>query len=285
MKNILIATDFSNNAYNALFFATELFKEQKCNFYLLNAYTELTKLISQKVGVGNRPSLIEQLSEESAEGLNEVYHRIHLDQNNPLHQFKTLSRNGHLTEIANEAVEQYQIDLMVMGHMGTAAVENLFIGSTVSKAIDEIIACPLLIVPKEIECRIPKEIAFATDYRHSYNAGLLHPLKEVSDLCGASVRIVHINEEERLSSIQKTNLNTLREYLSNLDHSVHWMPDFSNKSRVIRTFVDELNIELLAMIKYEHGLFAQLIREPVFHKLVFSLDIPFLVLPAGNSEA
>ncbi len=284
MKNILIATDFSNDAYNALFFATELFKERKCNFYLLNSYTELTKLISQKVSAGSRPSLIEQLSEESAEGLNEVYHRIHLDQNNPLHQFKTLSRNGHFTDIANEAIDHYQIDLVVMGHKGKAAVENLFIGSTVSKAIDEISTCPLLVVPKEIECNIPEEIAFATDYRHPYNAGLLHPLIELSALCGASVRIVHINEEDRLSSSQKTNLNTLREYLASLDHSVHWMPDFSNKSNVIRTFVDELNIELLAMIKYEHGLFAQLIREPVFHKLIFSLDIPFLVMPAESNK-
>ncbi|MEN8799188.1 MAG: universal stress protein [Flavobacteriaceae bacterium] len=285
MKNILVATDFSNNAYNALFFATELFKERKCNFYLLNAYTELTKLISQKVAAGSRPSLIEQLSEESAEGLNEVYHRIHLDQNNPLHQFKTLSRNGHLADIANEAIDHYQIDLMVMGHKGKAIVENLFIGSTVSKAIDEISECPLLIVPKEIECRIPKEIAFATDYRHPYDAGLIQPLKELTALTGASVRIVHINEEERLSTIQKTNLNTLREYLTDIDHSIHWMPDFTNKSGVIRTFVDELNIELLTMIKYEHGLFSQLIREPVFHKLIFSLDIPFLVMPAGNSRS
>ncbi len=284
MKNILVATDFSNNAYNALFFATELFKERKCNFYLLNSYTELTKLISQKVGAGSRRSLIEQLSEESAEGLNEVYHRIHLDQNNPLHQFKTLSRNGHFSEIANQAIDHYHIDLLVMGHKGTAAVDNIIMGSTVSKAIDEITDCPLLIVPKEIECNMPKEIAFATDYKHPYDAGLLHPLKELTALYGASVRIIHINEHERLSKLQKTNLNILKEYLAEVNHSVHWMPDFSNKSHVIETFVDELNIELLAMIKYEHGMLAQLIREPVFHKLIFKLDIPFLVMPAGATR-
>ena len=284
MKNILVATDFSNNAYNALFFATELFRQQKCNFYLLNSYTELTELISQKVGVGRRRSLIEQLSDESAEGLNEVYHRIHLDQDNSLHQFKTLSRNGHFTDIANQSIEQYHIDLLVMGHKGMAAVDNSFMGSTVNKAIDEIIDCPILIVPKEIESTIPGEIAFATAYRHHYDAGQLHSLVELAALCDSSVRIVHINEEERLSRVQKANLNTLRTYLTNIDHSVHWMPDFSDKSKVIQTFVEELNIELLAMIKYEHGLFYQLIREPVLQKLIFNLKIPFLVIPAGNSR-
>ncbi len=285
MKNILVATDFSNNAYNALFFTTELFKRRKCNFYLLNTYTELTKLISQKVGAGTRRSLIEQLSDESAEGLNEVYHRIHLDQDNPLHQFKTLSRNGHFAEIANESIEHYEIDLLVMGHKGMAEVENTFMGSVVSKAIDEVLECPILIVPKEIEFRIPGEVAFATDYRHQYDAGLLNPMIELAGICDASVRIVHINEEERLSRLQKTNLNTLKAYLAGIDHSVHWMPDFSDKSKVIQTFVEELNIELLAMIKYQHGLFYQLIREPVLQKLIFSLDIPFLVMPAGNSGA
>lgn len=49
MKKILIPTDFSNNALNAINYAAHLFKDQECAFYLLNAY---------KITVHNRSELI-----------------------------------------------------------------------------------------------------------------------------------------------------------------------------------------------------------------------------------
>ena len=39
MKNILLPTDFSKNSWNAISYALQLFKNETCKFYLLNAYT------------------------------------------------------------------------------------------------------------------------------------------------------------------------------------------------------------------------------------------------------
>ena len=38
MKKILIPTDFSANARNALIYALNLFEKEKCTFYLLHAF-------------------------------------------------------------------------------------------------------------------------------------------------------------------------------------------------------------------------------------------------------
>ncbi len=282
MKNILLATDFSNDAYNALFFATELFKDRACNIYLLNAYTEMTQILTQKVGVEGRRSLLDQLKDESIEGLNGVYHKIHLDQGNPLHHFKAISKHDHLVDAIKQALEMYKIDLLVMGNKGKTGARNIFWGSNVVKVLKEIDNCPMLIVPKEIECELPKEIAFATDYQRPYNAKLLYPLLYTANLCKSSICVLHINEEERLNAVQKSNLFTLREYLGDIKHSIHWMPDFSSKAKVIQTFLDELNIGMLAMIRYHHGFISRLIREAVIEKMSFDLNIPFLVIPCGD---
>ncbi len=282
MKNILVATDFSNNAYNALYFATQLFRERNCKFYLLNAFTELTQLISQKVGVEGRRSLIDQLYDESVEGLNQVFHRIHLDQENPAHEFETISRNKHLAEAVRECIDTFKIDLVVMGNRGHSRSKNLFWGSNVIKVMKELHHCPLLTIPSEIEYEIPREIAFATDYNRSYNASVLQPLIQFASMCGSSVCIVHINEEERLSTTQKANLYTLREYLANIRHTIHWMPDFTTKTKVLKTFVDELNIGMLYMIRYEHGFISELLREPVIDKISLEPDVPLLVMPNGD---
>ena len=39
MKRILLPTDFSENAFNAIVYAVQLFKDEKCTFFLLNTYT------------------------------------------------------------------------------------------------------------------------------------------------------------------------------------------------------------------------------------------------------
>ena len=282
MKNILVAIDFSNTAYNALYYAAELFKEHSCSFYLLHTYTEHSELLTQKVGGHGRYSLIDQLRDESIEGLNRVFHRIHLDQGNPLHQFKPITRNAELTDALIQIIDEYSIDLLVMGNRGDSGSGNIFWGSSVIDAINEITNCPILTVPKEIECDIPREIAFASDYKHSFNAKILQPLISMAKMCNSSVCIVHINEEQRLSNTQKSNLYTLREYLGEIEHSIHWMPDFANKSKVIDTFIDELGIGMLAMTHHKHGWVSRLLSESVVERVSFKLDIPFLILAAPD---
>ena len=39
MKTILLPTDYSENAWNAIAYALNLFKNETCTFYLLNTYT------------------------------------------------------------------------------------------------------------------------------------------------------------------------------------------------------------------------------------------------------
>ena len=43
MKKILLPTDFSENSLNAIRYAVQLFKNEKCVFYILNTYTPTIK--------------------------------------------------------------------------------------------------------------------------------------------------------------------------------------------------------------------------------------------------
>ena len=40
MRKILIPTDFSENAMNAIAYAIELFKYEKCDYYIMHAYQD-----------------------------------------------------------------------------------------------------------------------------------------------------------------------------------------------------------------------------------------------------
>ena len=51
MKNILLPTDFSENSWNAIKYALQLFKTETCKFYLLNAYTPIIYDVEYVLGI------------------------------------------------------------------------------------------------------------------------------------------------------------------------------------------------------------------------------------------
>ncbi|MCK5442203.1 MAG: universal stress protein [Maribacter sp.] len=286
MKNILVPTDFSENAYNALYYASRLFKSKTCNFYLLNTYSESTPLISRSIDNGNgngiRKGLLEQLSDESNEELKHTFHRINLDNKGPKHKYKLISKKTDLVEAISNVIYDFNIDLVVMGNKGSTGGLGVFLGSATTKTMASTKKCPILAVPETADFKMPYEIAFATNYKMPYDAEVLGPLKEMATLCGSAVRVVHINEEEHLTSHQEGNLRTLRTYLGTTENSLHWMPNFASKTEVIQVFLDELGIGMLAMVNYQHGFLENLLREAIIKKLTFNIDIPFLVIPEVN---
>lgn len=275
MKNILVPTDFSNNAYNALFHATRLMQGEACTFHILNVYNSFTPLekpiSSSDIG--------KHLEEESLEGLKHVCHRIRLDENDPLHHFKSISKRGNLVDIVSKMVDKEEVDLIVMGNSGRSEIEAIFMGSNALDLSTKIKKCPVLTIPKEIDFKSIKEIAFVTDHKNYYDAGLLQPLLFIAKKFKSKIRITHINEAETLTDTQHINQGVLLEYLSDFKYSLNWMPLFKSKATAINSFLEEMQIDMLVMVNYEHSFLERMTREPVIKRVGFDNNIPFLVIP------
>lgn len=282
MRNILIPTDFSNDAYNALYFASKLFHSKECKFVLLNVYNESTPLRSRSIDNGDHKGLLEQLRDESGEGLKHTFHRINLDHKCPDHNYEFISKKTDLIEAISKTIKEHEIDLIVMGNKGVSGKSGVFWGSTTTKVMASVKQCPILAIPMNADFKVPYEIGFATNYKRQYDAQIISPLRNMSKLCGAAIRVVHINEEEHLSRLQETNLETLRTYLDPLENSIHWMPNFTSKSQAIQEFLDELGIGMLAMVNYKHSFLENLLHEPIIKKLAFNLNVPLLVIPGTD---
>lgn len=276
MKNILVLTDFSATAYQALFYITRLMKNRQVCFHLLNTYTEHTPLQHSGAGAGALPLRLEK---EALECLGQTIHRIRLDQGNPKHEFRTMARMESLTVAMAGIIPAQGIDMVVMGNKGVSAVKNVFMGSNAMKIIRANLICPVLLVPEEAGEDKPMEIVFATDYNYAFLAEVVAPLVFMAKLCSAAIRIVHINEEERLSSVQLERLDILKTLLGQTAHTLHWMPDFRTKTLAIHSFIEKHGIGMLAMIRRRHDFLEGLQHEPVIRKMQFVVEVPFLVLP------
>jgi nucleotide-binding universal stress UspA family protein len=280
MKNILVATDFSNNAYCALFYATKLLASESCTFYILNTYSELTLASGKKLPLLNIKKHLKELELESQEKLTHTKHKIVLDNENPLHTFKTISQKGDLANIIEEKIEELNIHLVTMGNKGLTEAADIFFGSNTIKVADNLKKCPLLAIPGEMDYHPIKEIAFVTDLRKDCDQKTVDQLLYIATLTKATIRVVHVHEQHILNPTQEANRKTLEENLSTRGHSFQWIKNFDDKAKVIDVFLEKLKVDMFAMVHQKRNLFEKLTREPVVKDLSMYSDIPFLIIPS-----
>lgn len=275
VRRILLPTDFSDNTWCSIIYALKLFKDESCKFFLLNA---------KEIDAASLPSMSSELNkgirEKHVKELNDLKEQLEMTNTNANHEFYVAFKMDGLVNAIKSMVQDFDIDLVIMATRGASGAKGFFFGSNTIRVVNHLNQCPVLIVPEEFDYVIPKQIAFPSDFHRFYNNSEIGPLSDIAELHNSKIRIAHINTEKRLNEIQEYNLETLKEYLDGFEFNLHWMPDFAKKSEAINIFIQELGIDILAMVNYKHSFIEKIIKEPVIKKLGFHPTIPFLVIPS-----
>ena len=286
MKRILIPTDFSHNAWNAIGYAMQLFRDQECYFYLLNTYTPVIPSSRFIAPMVNGVRIEDAVRSTSEKGLIKTVERIEAKFNNSKHSFKTISSFNLLVDEVKEVVDSYGIDLIVTGTKGASGMDEVFMGSNTVRIIKSTKKCPVLAIPQHFEYQTPSEIAFATDFNRFYSLSELMPLIDLAHVFHATIRIVHVQYEiKALTELQQFNLNMLRKYFGEVEHFVHTVSELNSVSHTLDVFSKELDIHLLAMLHYQHSYMEKMTREPIVKRTAFHTQIPLLVIPELSMEA
>ncbi|WP_339840080.1 universal stress protein [uncultured Maribacter sp.] len=282
IKNILVATDFSNEAYNALFYATQIFASKPCTFHIIHIYDDLTATSGPRnvLFVGKKE--LSHLRTTSQENLTETVHRIVLDTGSKLHKFNTISSKGTISSVISQTIDNLEIDLIVMGNKGKTGAKELFMGSNTIKIANTITQCPILAVPKEIAYKPIDEIAFITDFKKGYTRNTLAMLLSIASITDAAIRVLHINEEEIMNPSQVSNKKLLKKCLAKTQHSFDDIWNYADKANVIQDFLSERNIKMFAMAYHRRNFFERLLHEPVIMDLSIYANTAFLILPVQD---
>jgi nucleotide-binding universal stress UspA family protein len=278
MKNILLPTDFSGNAWNAITYAIELYKDEACTFHLLNTYTPaISNSRFMAATIVDESLVVENFSKE---GLRAILNKINTKYSNPLHHFKTISSFSFLTDQVKETVDEFDIDVVILGTKGASGLSEVFMGSNAVKVIKTVRNCPVLAIPEYFEFETPTEIAFATDFNRFYSQSELAPIISLAKTFNSVLRIVHVQQEiKALTELQQFNLNMLRKYFNEVEHYIHTVSELDSVSKTLEVFADELDIHLLALLNYQHSYMEKLTRESVVKQMAFHTQIPLLVIP------
>lgn len=280
MKHIIIPTDFSENAYNAITYAMQLFKDAETKFYLLHAISapifqvEFSVQGKSEVGQGD-PDQEEVLAQ-----LNELVARLQEEFKNPKHSFETRAPFISLIDAILILSKKEKADLVIMGTQGVTNAKEIIFGTNATQVIKRT-NCPVIAVPSGFEYDPPKTILFPTDYEIEYDKDQMHQLLEIAKKHESRIDVLHISSGSALNEEALQNKQKLKDLLSQTDLIFNDLP----KQEVlegINQFQNEKAIDLLVMVRNKRTFFERLFVAPIIKKIGFFIDIPFMVIPYDN---
>tara|TARA_R100001369_G_scaffold92209_1_gene136153 strand:- start:6220 stop:7068 length:849 start_codon:yes stop_codon:yes gene_type:complete len=277
MKNILIPTDFSDNAYKAISYAVRLLKDETCTFHLLHTYTPAIYQSEYLLHSPGQLGLGDIYRTDSETKLEDLKQKVISQFNNPKHIFKTYSAFSVLMEAIDELVESKKIDLLIMGTQGATGAKEIFLGSSTVHTIKRA-KCPVLAIPFDFDIEMPRKILFPTDYEIEYNFELIKQVLFIAKVHKSTMDIMHVRSGYELSEEQKKNKGKLVHLLAETKHKFHELPD-QGIIEAINSIQAELNHQMLVMLKNKHSFLENLFLKPVINQIGFHSNIPFMVLP------
>ncbi|WP_297763424.1 universal stress protein [uncultured Muriicola sp.] len=276
MKNILIPTDFSDNAWNAISYAMEFFKNEKCKFYFLHTYIPAFYRMDYAMGGPAFSAIPDMEVDVAVAGLEKTLEDVKEQFPNPKHTFEIVSAFNTLTDEINELSEKRKIDMVVMGTQGAAGVKQLFLGTSTVFVIRKA-KVPVLVIPESCKFKPVKNILFPSDYLTPYKKEEIYTIIEAAKMHGAKITVLHINEEHNLPNAQIENKELVLKHLRNTSTTEVEVVGKTMPGAILE-YIGEHQIDLLAMMNHSHSFFERILIKQNIEQIGFHIHIPFLVV-------
>lgn len=274
--NILVLTDFSETAKNALFFALDFAIESNATVKVLNCVSVPPSKSNVVV------SIMDILKQDAEKGLNDLQDEIKNHNTYSSLTIEMLSSVGDLNSTVQEISSQWKVDFVIMGTKGMSALEEIFVGSNTTKLISEI-ELPIMAIPLGANYSSIEEITYASDLVPLKAIESLAPLKQIAEKFVNNVQLlhVHLDKTNTLEVVQKQELKAIKDYLMPIQIKEVYV-DHSKSSDELANFSNIKNNDILAMVSRKHGLFKRLFSSSNTETVALKTAIPLLVLPEIN---
>jgi len=270
MKTLIVPTDFSPSATNAMNYATDMAIAIEASVLLLHVYQ--VPVAFSEVPVVAVP--IEEVNRLSIERLDELKAAINHITSGKIN-VDTESRLGDVTEELEKMCRSVNPFAVVMGSRGTSAMERLFLGSN-SLSVVRHLTCPVIVVPPGAEFKGIRKIGFACDFREVVASTPVPLIKKMVTTFGAQLHVLNVdfnNKNFKADTPEQTFL--LQSMLEDLKPDYHFIDD-PDIEHGINEFAEKHNLDLIVTIPKKQKLLQGIFRPSSTKQLVFHSHIPIL---------
>ncbi|PBQ30513.1 hypothetical protein CNR22_01595 [Sphingobacteriaceae bacterium] len=273
MKTLLIPTDFSENAENALRFAALLAKKQNAKIILHHSFQvpipiaeipyDILREEKEQFHKDSERKLKTQAAFFEQEGLKS--YRFNIGEGSP---------GDTIVEVAKEN----RADMIIMGTKGADGLGDAFFGTTATYVMEHA-TCPVMAIPAGFRFNRPvKTITYATDYRESDLADLVK-LADFAGLFKAQLNVLHISD---------TNLEPLEEralmadFKNRVTKTITY-PSFSfqlisgdDVGEKLETYVAEGCTDILGMSTHKRNFLERIFGTSTTREMGIDMKIPII---------
>jgi nucleotide-binding universal stress UspA family protein len=272
MKTLIVPTDFSPVATNALNYAVDMAIAIDARILLLHVY-QVPVAFSEVPVVTVSMDEMSKISEEKLEDQKNAIAGVSSGKIN----VDTESRLGDVVDELEKLCKSVLPFAVIMGTRGTSAVERLFMGSNTLTAIRHL-THPVIVVPPGADYSGIKQIGFACDFRQVIETTPVAVIKKIVREFNARLHVLNVdyhNRQFKSGSAEETlQLQTM---LEDLKPEFHFITD-PNIEHGIDEFAQNNQIDLIITIPKKHKLLQGIFSPSSTRKLVFHSQIPIMCL-------
>jgi len=281
MKNILVLTDFSENAANASKEALWLARRTHSDLLLYNSFIKYPSIAAYAGSSWKVDECLESKS-HSKEELSFLRERLdstddHSSSGLRKPIIRTFSEDNDLGSAVVKLIHENDIELIVMGTRNPEGKPGLF-GRDINSVIENA-ACPVLILPGNSSIKNISRIFFASDYGDD-DIVALNYLSRFAELLNCELEVVHVDDnEERNASVNK-KIKRFEEVLASTKFSNLKQNVLNGKNVVSR--INRLlnnNEDMLAMVHTQQSFCTRLFHDSTVKEAVSNQKAPLFIFP------
>lgn len=255
MKTILVPTDYSDAAHNALLYALEMAKAIKAKILLFHAY-------HIPLPSGDVPVMLvtpSQLEKENISRIKRLEKEIRT-KHGPALKIEHHVAAGFVPQEILATAEEKKADLIVMGIKGESRLSRALMGSNTVSVIRKS-TIPVLAIPVNAVYHKVEKVVLAYDYKGPIAEKTLNGLKEFLNVFKAKLMVLDvISPVEAPAYGHAVEGIALENALKGTDHALYF-PEGEDVASEINSFADHYKADWLVMMPHKHNLF-----ERIFHK-------------------
>lgn len=271
MKTIIVPTDFSPVAINAMNYAVNLASAINASIHLLHVFQIPVSYDNTDIPL---PLIdIQELEKIHQERINELKEQVDKNTAGKI-KVEAIVKPGDFIDGLQELSRSLQPFAVVMGTKGAGFVERLLVGSSTLAAIRHL-SVPVLVIPPGASFHGIQRIGFACDFKKVAERTPVAPIREWVNTFNAEFHVLNVDEKDKNVRDTAGESVVLHALLDDLKPRYAFI-DNPEVEKGINFFAEEKDLDLLIVIPRKHRLLEALFQKSHTKNLAFHSHIPIL---------
>jgi len=276
MKNILLPTDFSDNALNAIQYALEFFLQETCTFHVIHVQKASHYTSDDLMVAPSNTSILQSVISDSKKKLNKLVEKLKVSYPNENYTFNTIIDYDVFTDAIKQAVIANTIDFIIMGTNGATGASEVVFGSNTLNVIRKI-DCPVIAIPQGYTFNSPKTILYAIDRYDTFILKETTPLMNILAKYKPSLCILKIKNDELITAEELDLKKQLQVFFKNINHTFHTISNVPS-ALAIHSFVQIMDIDMTAMFIKKETFLERFLKGSETSKISYGTMVPLLIM-------